>query len=485
MGVQTEVLKSVDRLLVLADGGNGVAVLNGDHAIGATTLNITGTGTNFAANEPFRVGDGELMTRYHASSSAASSITIAAPGLRRAYKSGTPVQEMIADIHGPITEDGKISVTRDSSNVDVASTRLPFGLLRGVGKIEADLTIAALTMYALALALGMPKAKVLGAGTAADPFQIVNDGRDFGTNTNVCVVIEATRQDNTPVRFELYGVTFDYTAVNVQLARGVASQVPLKLVAAGMLVDNAATAFLTNAGTDYSVAFTDLLDGLTEFGYCTDATTGPLSTTTTAVVAAGANTFPLTAITNLAAGDIIKVFDPAHPERAEYHYVNNIATLNCICKTRSLRGFASGVSVVRQARNPLGTINGDGVKFTVGGDVADMKSGVADMVAGLRAGNADITFAWALQAYNLVTLALALGLPIPSGNYLEVLTGIGNTAIGCLYATGTTQGAKALWLLGWVNSTVVSADIPLSTSGEPAGIGGSAKPTSGFAIFAF
>ena len=94
----------------------------------------------------------------------------------------------------------------------------------------------------------------------------------------------------------------------------------------------------------------------------TSATTtvgGGLSTTTTAATLVGATTIPLTATTNLAVGDWIKIDTGS---AAEYRQVTLIAALNVSFRDPLLQAHSSGVAVVEVVGDGRTTVSASTVR---------------------------------------------------------------------------------------------------------------------------
>jgi hypothetical protein len=98
--------------------------------------------------------------------------------------------------------------------------------------------------------------------------------------------------------------------------------------------------------------------GATSTTVATTTVGGGLSTTTTAATLVGATTIPLTATTNLAVGDYIKIDTGAN---AEYRVVTLIAALNVSFRDPLLIAHSSGVAVVE--------VVGDGATEIVAGTI--------------------------------------------------------------------------------------------------------------------
>lgn len=481
--VQLEQFKRVTKLLVCTDGGTGDTTLSADHAKGATTLNVAaGGGTPFATGDVFRVGAGEDQTAYVVSSSTANTVVIAAPGLKRAYVSGEVVVEQVADQMGPIRSAGyAFRPTRETSDEFSADQRLPFVILRGYGSLRADFEFAALTLHNLAFAVGAPRTKVLGAGTAADPLQFTDDGASFGSLSNVNVIIEGVLNDDTPIRVECYGVNVEYVGRRIPLTRGVLSGVPVGIVCGGAVIDYSASPF---TGTiTYVATNADVLDGLNDFGYWTPATVGPLSTTTTTATAVGGNTVSLTDATNLVAGDW---FSLGVGNRIEFHQVESVVALAITTRSRFLRVHPIGTAAVRQASVTLASLSTDGVVLEFNGAQSEVRTGLRDMAAGLRNGTVALAFAFGLTSFKKAALAIATGSAIPAGDVIELLGNLGATNVAGLFSKGLMQGGKTLWVNAWGNIMDLSAtEMTFTNVGDPPIIPIRGRPTSGFQVLVF
>ncbi len=479
MPVQTEQILQQTKLLVLTDGGNGNTTLSGAHAAGATTLNVPSGGANFAAGEAFRVGAGEDQTVYTVSSSTATTVVIASPGLKRAYADLTPVVEQVQDQYGPVTDAGvKVQITRQSTDQFAASQRLPFVILKGYGVVRAEWVFDALTLFNLALAAGAPRAKVLGAGTVADPYAFINAGADFGTNVNVNIIVEGQLADLTPIRVELYGVAFDYTAVQMQFARGILSGVPVKVLAGGSaVIDYSASPWVGT--TTYNATNANVLDGLDDFGYFAAHGT-PLNTTVSSGGAAGTNTVTVGSGTGYAIDQWVKF---GSGNTVEFHQVQSVATNTLTLRTRFLRSQAVGVAVQRQQQVQIAAITRDGASLSLGGQVTEVYSGIRETALGLRAGNASAAYSFSITSYAKANVAQLLGLPAPGGNTVSLLSGLGRTLVDGFYATGLMQGGRRLWVNGWgMDVDLSNFEMVFTNAGEPPAMPFNGKPLSGFQI---
>lgn len=479
MSVQTKQMLQVKKLIVCTDGGAGSTTLSADHVLGATTINVADS-TGLVIGDTFRVGEGEDQEIYVvATVPDGTSVTIAAPGLKRAHVSGEDVVEQVADQYGPITDEGAtLTVNREAFDQFIASQRLPWVILKGYGRAGLEFRFSGLTLYNLALALGMPRAKVLGAGTAADWLSLINNGSDFGTIQNVNVIVEAELNDLTPIRVELYGCNFNYTGLQLQLARGVLSAVPVNILAGGgAVLDKSASPW--TGTTTYVATNGEVLDGLDDFGYFVAHGT-PGNTTVASGGAAGANTVTLTSGTSYAADDWVKFGSGAS---AEFHQVEGVAGAVLTLRSRFLRAQAAGTAVQRQAQTQLASITTDGITMAFGGTVTEVRSGLRPLAIGLRPGNASLDMSYGLTAWTLESWALAAGMAIPGGNVLSFLTGLGETVIDGFYATGLMQSGKRLWFNSWgVQPDLSGLSATFSNAGEAPAIPARGKPLSGFHI---
>jgi hypothetical protein len=479
MSVQTNQLLQVKKLIVLTDGGTGDTTLSANHVAGATTINVVDS-TGFVVGDPFRVGSGEDQEVYVvATVPNGTSVTIAAPGLKRAHLSGEEVVEQIADQYGPITDEGAtLTVNREAFDQFIASQRLPWVILKGYGRAGLAWRFSGLTLHNLALALGMPRSKVLGAGTAADWLSLINSGTDFGTNLNVNIIVEAELNDLTPIRAELYGCNFDYTGLQLQLARGVLSAVPVNVLAGGgAVLDKSASPF--TGTTTYVATNGEVLDGLDDFGYFAAHAT-PANTTVASGGAAGTNSVVLTSGTNYAQNDWVKF---GAGNLVEFHQVESVAVNTLTLRSRFLRDQAAGTAVQRQTQTQLASITTDGVTAAFGGTVTEVRSGLRPLAIGLRPGNASLDLSFGLTAWTLTSWAIAAGMAIPGGNELSFLTGLGETVIDGFYCTGLMQSGKRLWLNAWgVQPDLSGLSATFSNAGDPPPIPCRGKPLSGFHI---
>src|SRR5687768_10277691 len=114
--VQTTQFKELRRCYLLTDksGTAGSTTLSAAEAAGQTDLSVTAE-ANFVIGDAIRVGDGEDITTYVLTNVAAGVLSIAAPGLKKAYAAGTVVREQQVDEYGPIegTAGARIRVTRE------------------------------------------------------------------------------------------------------------------------------------------------------------------------------------------------------------------------------------------------------------------------------------------------------------------------------------------------------------------------------------
>lgn len=479
MPVQTDQILQVDKLIVCTDGGTGNSTLSAAHAVGATTINVVSS-TGFAVNDPVRIGEGEDQEVYVvATVPGGSSITIAAPGLKRAHAAGEPIVEQVADQYGPITDAGfTLGLSREAQKVFVASQRLPFAILKGYGAVTGAFQFAALTLFNAALAAGIPRARILGAGTAADPLALINAGNDFGTIANVNLILEARTNDLQPIRVELYGCAFDFTSLQLQFARGVLATPSVKVLAGGgAVIDYTASPF--TGTTTYVATNAAVLDGLDNFGYFAAHGT-PANTTVSSGGAAGANTVVLASGTSYAPNDWVKF---GSGNTVEFHQVESVVTNTLTLRTRFLRAQASGVAVQRQSQVVLSSITTDGVQLTLGGQVNEVRGGLREMAVGYRPGNAEATTTFGLTSYKKASFAIAAGKAIPAGNVVDFLSGLGTVNIDGFYATGLLQGGNRFWYNAWgCQVDLAGLEVEFSNAGDAPAIPVTVQPLSGIQL---
>jgi hypothetical protein len=480
MPAKAKILKQLSTVYLVRDlgAGGGSTTINGAGAAKGQAVVPVAATANLTAGDTVRIGAGEeLELGVISSVSAGVSITLA-DNLTYDHAVGEAVVEQVAYDLGDVT-DGGVTTNAAAQTTDVATAnrRLVYTVLNGNVDLTAEFALPGFTPFALAVACGLPLSAISGTGTASAPLSLATDGSDFGAEQNQSLIVIGLTQDGSAVRVELWGVDFDYTGISVQLRRGQLASVPVKAVAAaGGVVTTNASAYVAN--TSQRPGKGKVFDALAEVGLFADATTGPLATTSTAPVAAGATVVPFTAVTNLVAGDWVKV---ASGETVEFHRVESIATLNVTFKTKLLRAQASGVALVRQQLVSFGGVHEDGATLSVGGSVEPIRLANKRMSAGLKLGSATTALAFGVVDLTLANFARALGIPQSAiaSNRLPIGANIGTATVEGLYVRGVQQDGATVWVNVWGCAQDVSAfALALAQTGV-ARLPISLKPSSG------
>lgn len=463
MGLLDKKFNILTALYIFLDktSGHGNSTAAAATVAGATTLTVA-SATNFAIGDDIRVGTGETMELVRISNLVTTTITTAKP-LKYAHASGEPVVEQEAYNLGVPEADGvRIRFNGETTSIFSAVSRLAFGVLTGYVDLGASWRWPFLTTDAIAMALGLPRTNVIGDGTAAHqtgtvgPRLFTTDGANFGTLQNANLVMVGTLNDNSVVKFELYNITFDPTALNVPVARGQLTTVPARVLASGGAFDDTGTAWTPQTVVQtFAGGKADIPSSISAVQTLADSGT---ATTTTAGIAAGAYVIPLTSATGIVAGDIVRL---GSGDNAEYHIIHAIATLNANLRTQVLRAHASGVAVVKQTPTQLGVAQG-GVTLAMSGQVDTERSEYSGISLGYKSRNVEATFSMNLDAITAETLLNALGIPASAyANNVLTLTGdtIARAAAKSFLLLGVTQGGKQFRLLGWNASLTVNGEI--------------------------
>lgn len=458
MPAKNKIIKQLLTALLVRDatgGGIGTTTIGAAGAAAGQKVVPCAATANFTVGDPVRIGSGDEMELGAVASIQAGVSLTMAEELAYAHVAGEPVVEQVAYDLGDVT-DGGVSVegSGQTTDVQVSTRRLVYTVLNGYTSLSASFALPGLTLHNLALAAGIPLANISGDGQALTPFSLATDGSDFGGETNMSLIAIGLTQDGSPIRVELWGVDADYTAVSTQLKRGQLASVPMKFVASsGGAASTNASSYVAN--TSIRPTKGKVFDALQEVGFFTDATTGPLATTTTAAAAKGATVLALTAVTSLANGDWLKV---GTGDLVEYHQIANIAALNVTLKSNLLRAQASGVAVVRQAQVSFGGIHEDGVQLAFGGSVEEVRLATKRMSAGIKLGAANVSLGFGIVEWSLSVLARVFGIPqtaIVNGR-LPINSNIGSAVIDGMYVKGVLKDGTIAYVNAWGCSQDVS-----------------------------
>lgn len=446
--------------------GGGSTTVSTAAAAGATSL-VIASGTNFANGDDIRVGTGETMELARiASGGGTTTITLSKPLLFE-HLVGEPVVEQGAlNIGVPEAEGFRFTYSAETSDVFAATQRLAFGSLTGYVDVRASWRYPVVTTDVMAMAFGVPRANVIGDGTAAaqtgtvGPRLFTSDGVLFGAITNVNVVAVGTLQDGSPARLELYNFNIDPTGVNVSFARGQLSTVPVAgLASSGVMhFDGAGWTPSTIISTAAS-SKADIFSEITNVQTLTDT-----GTPTTLAAQATAGSYSVTcavggpAAAGIVAGDWVRI-------GTEWHLVHSVATPVLNLRTQILTTQASGAAVARQSRTTIGGVTGG---FTVAnsGSVQVQRSELFRTSLGLKIGNVATAFNFRVNAITPENLMLALGIPASAFANSRLALGSRIAADGAktLLFTGLTQGGRTVTMCGWSGAAVVGGETVFTTS---------------------
>jgi hypothetical protein len=465
MGVLDKVFNTVTGLHVLVDSpsGGGSTTLSANAAAGATSFTIT-SATNFAIGDDIRVGSGETQELVRISNLVSTTVTPAKP-LKFAHVSGEAVVEQSAINIGVPEADGfKLNLGGESTDVFAATQRLAFGVLTGYVDIGASWRYPVVTADVLALAFGIPRASVIGDGTAAaqsgtaGPRLFTTDGTLFGALVGANLVVTGTLQDGSYVKVELYSLSIDPTTVTTTFSRGQLATVPVKLLAASGAYDFTNSAFTpANIISTFASSKADIFSEITNVETLTDSGT---SNTLNGVVAAGAYSVTLTSATGFTAGSWIKI---GVGDLAEWHLIHGVSTNTLNLRTQVLRGFANGTAVVLQTRTTIAGVTG-GFTMAASGTATTQRAETFRTSLAYKVGNVAVTFSFRSNNVRAETLYLALGIPSTeyANNVLPLGAKIASASATTLLFTGLTQGGKTITLCGWNGAAQIGGEVTFS-----------------------
>lgn len=459
--------------------GGGTTTLSAAVAAGAASFTLV-SATNFAIGDIVRLGSGEEMELVKIGNLVGAVVTPAEATVY-AHAAGEQIVEQEVFDLGDVTGDGvTVTFTGSTTDVSVATRRTAYTSLSGYVSAMAALSLPGVTLFNMLVALGMPLSGVTGAGTLASPYHLVTDGNEFNADANQSLIVISVLEDGTFLREELWGVDADYTGLSMALNRGNLNSIPASFVAsAGGVVSTVANPYV--ATTTYRGTKGKVFDGLAEVGLFAAATVGPLATTTTGIVAAGATVLPLTAVTNLAAGDWVMLNSA---ESVEFHQIDNIAALNANLRTRTLRAHPIGTAVVRQQQIPFGGVQEDGVTIGFGGTVDAIRIATRKLQAGLKSSLATITASFRLIDFTLANYARSLGIPqsaiIGGGTRLPLGNNIATAGqTDGVYVRGLTQDGGTVQVNLWGSTPDIGTIAHQATNQGVQSLPLSFKPTSG------
>lgn len=437
-------LSDLVRVYAIRPKASGASTtLNGNVAAGATALTLT-SATGFDGGDPVLIGSEEdREIHVQAGAPAGAVITIPAPGLLRAHVSAEAVVEGIA------YDLGNVVNVQDGSSADVADnetdvSRNPDGRRLGHLMLMPQFDVQGVSPWLLALLSGMDLARVLGAGTAADPHQLATDGTDFGA-VDTGIVLTERLADGTFLQHVFDACSADYTQLALALGQGRESLLAGRFIAAnharrlagapGFAVDTT-----LRAGKALQV------EALLEAGLFVVNGAG-LSTTLTSQTAKDANVFNLAAATGVAAG---KWYVVEGGGRQQVLWAHSLATLEMTVRTRAAYDFPASSTVRELTQVPLGGLKEGTTEFRFGGSMRPTRFDNMRVQAGARPGSALFTLTTQPVSRTLENLRLRMGLPSGaiSGSALYESDLAGTDAPIGWYTRSQRKDTKTLYLVG-------------------------------------
>lgn len=451
-------------LFIDTPSGGGSTTLSASAAAGATTLSLT-SAANFAIGDDIRVGTGETMELVRISNLVTTTVTTAKPTKFAHASAEAVVEQSHLNIGVPEADGLRLNINGESTDVFSSIQRLAYGIVNGFVDLGATFRFPVVTADVIAFALGIPRANVIGDGTAVQqtgtvgPRMFTTDGTLFGGLTNVNLVSTGQMQDGSYLKVDLYNITFDPTSLSVQFARGQLSTVPVKVMASSGAYDFTNTAwtpantFSTNASSK-----ADIFSEIVQASVLTDSGT---SNTTSGVTAAGAYVIALTSATGFTANSWVKI---GTGDAAEYHLIHAVATNNLNLRTQVLRAFAATAPVVQQTVTSLGVAVGG---FTLGmsGSVETQRAETYKTSLGYRVLNCAATLSWNVDSLSQVAVYTALGIPAAdvANNVVPLGARILANAAATILFTGLTQGGRTVTICGWNGAAQVGGETQFST----------------------
>ncbi len=427
---------------------------------GATALTLA-SGTNSANGDDIRIGTGETMELARIATGGGTTSIVLEKELKFDHLNGEAVVEQQANSFGTPEADGfRFSFGAETLDVFSAVARLAYGTLTGYVDIGASWRYPTITVDSIALSLGIPRANVIGNGTAAaqtgtvGPRLFTTDGVAFGGLTNVNVVITGLKKNGSHFRLDLYNASFDPTALNLTLARGALTTVPVRMLAssAAAVFTNAAFVPATPVLT-YGASKGEMFSEITKVATLTDSGT---ATTLATGIAAGVYEIPATLATGIVAGDYVRL---GAGDLAEFHLVHAISTNTLVLRTQVLRNHLAAVPIVRQTVTDYNVALG-GFTMVASGTVDIERSELFRTSLAYVARNVALTLGFNLDAIKPESFYLALGIPASElvSDVLPLGGKIASAAAATLLFRGLTQGGRQISAIGWNGSVVVGGE---------------------------
>lgn len=483
MPVKNKLSRILSKVLLLRDMPTPTinTTLAANAAVGALSVTLT-SGAGLVNGQILRLGDGEEYEPIVVGSFAGAVVTLAdTNGLVYAHKSTEPVVSQLAyDLGDPTDKGVVITVNGESVDVNVATRRLVFTIIRGYTDLMAEVELPTMTLQNIAIATGTPFADIAGAGVPTNPLALTMDGNRFGAENNQSLIVISTLMDGTVLREELWGVDADYTGVNLKLGRGALSSVPIRFIASsGYIISTGANPYALT--TTFRPTKGKVWDRLTEFGVYIVQPTTPGNSTVASGGVAGTKTVTLASGTNFVAGDVIKF---GLEDTSEYHVADTVVGAVVTLLTPFLRDQAVGTTAVEQITFPIASVSEDGVSLGFGGSMTKIRTATRRLNLANRPNLAAITASLGVMELTLAGIARALGLPTSAitGNRMDAATLLGSQSLDGVYCKGFLQDGTAVQVDFWGCSQDLSGLARTMGGGPPAVIPMKLRPSSGLRL---
>jgi hypothetical protein len=451
-------LTGVFAIRKVTGGGRVASTVNANANAGATSVTLA-SAADAADKDILLIGSGEEYEAVVQNGAPAGAVVTIFTGLKKAHVVGEAVAEGVAYDLGEVAQM-RLMDAAERRDIESDTSRNPIGSALGFVGYGIGGRMQSIDPDHWALALGMPFAKVLGAGTQTDPKQLFTDGEDIGREPTFFVAAATDDEGNT-IYAELDACDADYTRIALALSQGpetgldagwYARQHPRYIKGALNFLPDL-TKRITRA--HYPEALLDL--GFFE----TDTSLGNTTIATAATTVDG-TTFKVASGTGIAAGGFLLVSDGA---RSQIVWVESITPPDVTLRIRTKYVFAVGSSVVGLKQTRPGGAREGSTNFTVGGATRTVRFDNYRVEAGRRAGTSRFALNMAPTPFTLETLRRRLGLPSGAiaGSVLTVSDLVGTDAPVGAFAKVQRKDGKTAWIIiNTVENTLASLELALS-----------------------
>lgn len=183
---------------------HGSSTLDGAHAAAAATITVIAA-TNFGDGDLIRIGSGNTMEVHAQVGAPAGQVLTLQNPLEYAHASGEVVVELAKTVLGDTDDDGVSSDAEgDFAAVYGATRRMVLAFRGGHHAPTISFNLREFALENLAFALGMTEASILGAGSAVDPYRLVQNPEKFGLALDQIVYFTGVLHD-TVTNLEVRG----------------------------------------------------------------------------------------------------------------------------------------------------------------------------------------------------------------------------------------------------------------------------------------